>query len=483
MVVATFHSLPPINFISVYNPPLNTTMFTNDLEKLISYNSSTFIAGDFNAKNRQWNCSSTCRLGKHLLNFVKITKQILLTPETPTRISTTGASILDFAITRNVNYLSTVRAENELSSDHLPVRFWLDAATDPHHLQTFITNWKKYQQHIIANSTIDFCPLKFEDIEKEIARFTNEHLEAVKASDPRDKILLNRAHSYLRKPHYEANQRRETNKITLFNPSDGSIWRQVKNYTKTYSKIPPLLTPRTIVYTNHEKAEAIADVLENLFKTNDLSHPPPNDNLVKRKLNKFFKKKKPDNSFTPCTPSEIAEFIEKLKKGKSPGKDGITNLMIKRMPIKSIFRLTEFINSILKFQYFSNHWKTAIVAPILKPGKNPREPNSYRPISLLSSLSKIADAVILKRLTEATEDRIIPFQFGFRKNLSTVQQLLRITEVMREGMDEGWDTGAVFLDIAKAFDRVWTDGLVYKLIELRVPGSIIRFIATYLSTR
>ncbi|GBO36765.1 RNA-directed DNA polymerase from mobile element jockey [Araneus ventricosus] len=50
-------------------------------------------------------------------------------------------------------------------------------------------------------------------------------------------------------------------------------------------------------------------------------------------------------------------------------------------------------------------------------------------------------------------------------------------------MDEGSDAGAAFLDIAKAFDRVWTDGLVYKLIELRVPGSIIRLVATYLRGR
>ncbi|GBM81257.1 hypothetical protein AVEN_236457-1 [Araneus ventricosus] len=49
-------------------------------------------------------------------------------------------------------------------------------------------------------------------------------------------------------------------------------------------------------------------------------------------------------------------------------------------------------------------------------------------------------------------------------------------------MDEGWNTGAVFLDIAKAFDRVWTDGLLYKLIVLRIPGSI-RLMATYLRGR
>ncbi|GBO43055.1 RNA-directed DNA polymerase from mobile element jockey [Araneus ventricosus] len=118
----------------------------------------------------------------------------------------------------------------------------------------------------------------------------------------------------------------------------------------------------------------------------------------------------------------------------------------------------------LQFNYFPNVWKSAIVVPILKPGKSPYDPGSYRPISLLSALSKIAESVILKRIVEATEGKLIPFQFGFPKQLSTVQQLLRLTETVKEGMDEGWDTGAVFLDIAKAFDRVWTDGLLYRKV-------------------
>ncbi|GBN71367.1 putative RNA-directed DNA polymerase from transposon X-element [Araneus ventricosus] len=137
----------------------------------------------------------------------------------------------------------------------------------------------------------------------------------------------------------------------------------------------------------------------------------------------------------------------------------------------------------LQFNYFPNVWKSAIVVPILKPGKSPYDPGSYRPISLLSALSKIAESVILKRIVEATEGKLIPFQFGFRKQLSTVQQLLRLTETVKEGMDEGWDTGAVFLDIAKAFDRVWTDGLLYKLIMMRIPGGLVRLIATYLRGR
>ncbi|GBN26591.1 RNA-directed DNA polymerase from mobile element jockey [Araneus ventricosus] len=144
------------------------------------------------------------------------------------------------------------------------------------------------------------------------------------------------------------------------------------------------------------------------------------------------------------------------------------------MPIKSFTRLTQFINEILRLNYFPNEWKIVTIVPIFKPGKSPQDPGSYRPISLLSALSKIAEAVILNRIEDAIEDQLIPYQFGFRKSMSTEQQLLRITEFVREGMDESWDTGAVFLDIAKTFDRVWTDGLLYKLIVIRIPGSIIR---------
>ncbi|GBN45511.1 putative RNA-directed DNA polymerase from transposon X-element [Araneus ventricosus] len=202
---------------------------------------------------------------------------------------------------------------------------------------------------------------------------------------------------------------------------------------------------------------------------------------------RFVKQKLPGSKLateiTPCLPSELLEHINKLKKGKSPGPDKITNQMIQRMPIKSLIRLTQIINGILKLKYFPNEWKLATIVPIIKPGKNPQDPSSYRPISLLSALSKIADAIILNRIEDTIDDQLIPYQFGFRRNLSTVQQLLLLTEFVREGMDEGWDTGAVFLDISKAFDRVWTDGLLYKLIKLRIPGSIVRLMATYLRGR
>ncbi|GBL53740.1 RNA-directed DNA polymerase from mobile element jockey [Araneus ventricosus] len=165
-----------------------------------------------------------------------------------------------------------------------------------------------------------------------------------------------------------------------------------------------LITSTKVVFTNQEKAEAIADSLEKQFQLNELSHPPT-EALVTRRQNKFFKHH-PTDKIEPCKPSEIIQIIGKLKTVKSPGIDGFTNLMLQRLPIKSILRLVEIINAILKFHHFPNAWKTAIVVPIIKPGKNAQDPVSYRPISLLSSLSKVAQAVILTRLQEATESHI-----------------------------------------------------------------------------
>ncbi|GBM46000.1 RNA-directed DNA polymerase from mobile element jockey [Araneus ventricosus] len=137
------------------------------------------------------------------------------------------------------------------------------------------------------------------------------------------------------------------------------------------------------------------------------------------------------------------------------------------------------------FGYFPTRWKTATVIPILKPGKDPTVPDSYRPISLLPTFSKIAEHCILIRLNEHLEvnNVLIPEQFGFRKNLSTTHQLLRVTEYIAEGFSNKQKTGAVFLDIQKAFDRVWQDALIYKLINYNTPNYLIKIFTSYLHNR
>jgi len=92
--------------------------------------------------------------------------------------------------------------------------------------------------------------------------------------------------------------------------------------------------------------------------------------------------------------------------------------------------MTSLFNFLLRVGHFPLNWKLATVILIKKPGKDKSNPDSYRPISLLTSLSKIFEKVIHTRLQNFlnSADVIPKFQFEFRSNHSTVQQLFRITE-------------------------------------------------------
>ncbi|GFV52205.1 RNA-directed DNA polymerase from mobile element jockey [Trichonephila clavipes] len=159
--------------------------------------------------------------------------------------------------------------------------------------------------------------------------------------------------------------------------------------------------------------------------------------------------------------------------------------MTKNSSLKAIFILTSLINKILTLNYFPKAWKEAIIFPILKPGKNKNIPSSYRPISLLSTLSKIAESIILTRLKDFlyTNNIINPNQCGFTNKLSTLHPLLNLTEAISEGFQSKKSTGAVFLDIQKAFDRVWLTELTYKLINYNIPPPLVFLLHSYNSNR
>ncbi|GFW22014.1 RNA-directed DNA polymerase from mobile element jockey [Trichonephila clavipes] len=78
---------------------------------------------------------------------------------------------------------------------------------------------------------------------------------------------------------------------------------------------------------------------------------------------------------------------------------------------------------------------------------------------------------------------LIPEQHGFRPDLSTTHQLLRVVETIKSGFKNKKSTGAVFLDIQKAFDRVWREGLIFKLIKYDFPPPLIKLISSYLTDR
>jgi hypothetical protein len=126
---------------------------------------------------------------------------------------------------------------------------------------------------------------------------------------------------------------------------------------------------------------------------------------------------------------------------------------------------------------FPYSWKRAIVIPIPKPNIPPMDPNSYRPISLLSIVGKFFKRMIASRLTTyVNRQHLLPHeQFGFRNKHSTVSQLVRISNYISNGYNLHKHTSMVSLGIQKAYDTVWIYGLLYKLISLKLPTYLSSF--------
>ncbi|GFT71621.1 RNA-directed DNA polymerase from mobile element jockey [Trichonephila clavipes] len=184
-------------------------------------------------------------------------------------------------------------------------------------------------------------------------------------------------------------------------------------------------------------------------------------------------------------PSEVLNYITKAQIKRAPGREGITNKILRNLTLPVIFQITNIISNIFITGHFPESWKHASVIPILKPGKPRGAADSYRPISLLPVLSKLAERLILSRLNDYlnTNKILISQQHGFRPQLSTSHQLLRVVEYAKSGFKEKKYTGAVFLDIQKAFDRVWHTGLLYKLIKINAPPQLILIIKSFLNNR
>ena len=186
----------------------------------------------------------------------------------------------------------------------------------------------------------------------------------------------------------------------------------------------------------------------------------------------------------PFTSAEIIEAISRLNPKKAAGHDLIGNKAIKELPIKGIALITSIFNATLRLEHFPKAWNISLITLIPKPGKPIYETSSYRPISLLPTLSKLFERMLTNRLLLLLEElKTLPdHQFGFQKQHSTVEQIHRITHIISQTLEKKKYCSAVFLDIQQAFDKVWHEGLLYKLKKL-LPHTYYSILKSYLTNR
>ena len=157
----------------------------------------------------------------------------------------------------------------------------------------------------------------------------------------------------------------------------------------------------------------------------------------------------------PTNPAEVFNVISSLKTSKSGVYDNISSFFLKSAKKVLVFPLAHLFNCLFKLGIFPDCLKIAKVLPVYKSGEK-SELCNYRPISILSSISKVLEKLIhIQSSTFLNKHSILlPTQYGFRANHSTIHALLDVITSSYDDINNTKFTALVLLDLRKAFDTV-----------------------------
>jgi hypothetical protein len=189
--------------------------------------------------------------------------------------------------------------------------------------------------------------------------------------------------------------------------------------------------------------------------------------------------------FNPFTTALTTDVIRQSSNSTAAGPDGLTSLLLKHLGPHGLSYLTSLYNLSINTANLPQIWKTANIIPIPKPGKSLHLSTSYRPISLLSPDIKILERLLLLFVNSPAYP-LSSTQHGFRPFRYTTSALLPLATVAANGFDEKKPptrTGAVAVDISKAFDAVNHTLLLKQVSSSDINSNVVRWLATYLRGR
>ena len=185
------------------------------------------------------------------------------------------------------------------------------------------------------------------------------------------------------------------------------------------------------------------------------------------------------------TPKMVKKVITNFDLSKMSGPDCIPVVVLKNCKPELSYILAELFNKCLKESCFPDFWKFSLVVPVFKNVGERSTAKNYRPVSLLSVVSKVFEKLVNDRIVDHLEKSGLfsDFQYGFRSSQSTADLLTVISDRIARAFNRSGTTQAVALDISKAFDRIWHAGLLHKLKSYGISGQIFGLISSFLSNR
>ena len=174
---------------------------------------------------------------------------------------------------------------------------------------------------------------------------------------------------------------------------------------------------------------------------------------------------------------EVQYVVKKMKSGKAPGEDGITAELLKGVNMECVRALWQMCKECFETEDVPEEWARGLVVPIPKAGDSRRIEN-YRGISLMSLVGKVFVAVLNARMKAWMEKKkvVVEEQAGFREGHAAVEQVYVLAEVVQRQKRRKKPWYLAFLDIKRAYDVVWREGLWERLWQCGMRGRMWRVI-------
>jgi len=507
----------PTIVASVYAQPGNALTADDILN--IADSSPTIIVGDLNAKHPSWGSRARNKAGTQLMKLLKKFPLTISAPDGPTTCPYNRRAkpdILDVCVSSASLLPPECLLLDTLTSDHIPVMFRFSRTHLTLPQATMKINWDSYRLFLNATSSPPPPPPSSAPaVDLAIEALNADILSAaISSSTPRTASTKSPGiPSHIRSLRSERNQARkrwQTTGLPHYKTQYNTLCRKVSaawqlhrstawhkfvetlDTTSTYSAfrvaralknplspphpLQPPNAPRMLTHPLHI-ATAFADHLQELYSPHAVSQ----QDLARINLPTIPPVSTPPETFHI---TDLDTVIHGLNPKKAAGHDRITNGHIKNMSPPSRFRLLDILNACLRLHYFPSTWKQSKVILIPKPRKNLAHPANYRPIHLLPSLSKVLERLLLLRLRQQLPDTLIPpQQMGFTCGHSTSHQIVRLIDDIISARQRGLSTIATFLDLSNAFDRVWHDGLLFKLSKSGIDFHLLETLRSFLSGR
>jgi hypothetical protein len=218
-----------------------------------------------------------------------------------------------------------------------------------------------------------------------------------------------------------------------------------------------LYSPNDIDYVNHEFRDRVEASLANIDVT------PSDDSVLLR---------------DPITTLEVVQIIKKLKNKKAAGPDCIfpEHIKLGGRPTTLVQLITYLFNAMVNKEHRPADMKRGIIVPIPKGRKDSSLPENNRGITLSSIIGKMYDSILVNRSGDWLCSVIDDLQGAKHKHCSCNHTSMLLRETIAYGREVGRTVYTAFLDVRKAFDHVWTEGLFYKLWELKMDPKMWRII-------